>query len=469
MLFHFLRGSRRAVWLQTGLMIAIIALADWRIDAEIPLGFLYLLPMLLAGSALGRWQIAFIAALCTALTEAFDSFAWFPLQAGIPRDVLIFAAFLGAGLFVYEVVRSREVARAAEEQLEFLVESSPAAILVMDSDGRVLLANDAAHRLLALAKGALTGRAIRDYLPSLTKVPALDPSFRTVMQCRGRREDGEAFLADVWFSTYRTSAGARLAAMVVDASEELRSREELGLHQLLVGSRLMVGAVSDEIRNVSGAIAMAHHNLSRAGTLAGNQDFEALGALIAALERISALELRQAAGPPTGVDLASLLEELRIVVEPSLRESGITVRWEIDPAIPVVRGDRQSLMQVFLNLIKNSERAMLNEPVQELRVTARMNQLRVEVRVADTGCGIANPEGLFHPFQADSGPHGARKEARPAGLGLYLSRAFMRSFQGDLHYEAQPHGSSFIADLSPLFPAADATDGRTADLVVRYG
>jgi len=461
MLMRFLRGSARAVRLETGLMIAIIAFADWRIDAEIPLGFLYLLPMLLAGSALRRWQITLVAAICTALTEAFDSFALFPLQTSIPRDVLIFAAFLGAGLFVYEMVRRGEAARSAQEQLEFLVESSPAAILLMDSSGQVLLANDAAHRLLALPRGALAGRAIRDYLPSLTRVPAVDASFRTAMQCRGRREDGEAFLADVWFSTYRTSAGARLAAMVADASDELRSREESSLHQLLLGSRMMVDAVSDEIRNVSGAIAMAHHNLSRNGILTGNQDFEALGMLIGALERISMLQLRAAAAPLCGVDLASLLEELRIVVEPSLRDAGITTRWEIDRAIPVVRGDRQSLMQVFLNLIKNSERAMLKEPVQELRVTARLNQMRVEVRVEDTGCGIANPDRLFHPFQ---------QETPPAGFGLYLSRAFMRSFEGDLRYEPQRHGSHFIADLAPLFPNADVPALRTApDLISRFG
>ena len=78
------------------------------------------------------------------------------------------------------------------------------------------------------------------------------------------------FLADVWFSTYRTSAGPRLAAMVVDTSEDLRNREELSLNQLLAGSRILVGAVSHEIRNVCGAIAMAHANLvAQRGALAG--------------------------------------------------------------------------------------------------------------------------------------------------------------------------------------------------------
>ena len=140
------------------------------------------------------------------------------------------------------------------------------------------------------------------------------------MQCRGRPEDGEVFLADVWFSTYRTSAGSRLAAMVVDGSEDLRSREEFSLHQLMAGSRILVGAVSHEIRNVCGAIAVVHQNLARSGALAQNKDFEALGTLILALEKIAAMESApdRESGRRAWI-CRLLLEELRIIVEPSLR------------------------------------------------------------------------------------------------------------------------------------------------------
>ena len=455
MLSFLLRGSRGAVFLKAAAMIGLIAFIDWRVEKDLPLGFLYLFPMLLVGSVLSRWQIVTVAGCCTFLTEVFDSFQWRP-EAGIPRDILIFAAFAGMGLFIYEIVRSRQVTlqhlnllqnesearRAAEEQLQVLVETSPAAIFTLDSEGRVLLANDAAHRLLALGPGTLPGKSIRDYLPSLVNVPAPDdshPSFRTVMQCRGQRQDGEAFLADIWFSTYRTSVGSRLAAMVVDTSEDLRTREEFSLHQLLAASRILVGAVSHEVRNVCGAIAVVHENLARSGALAQNKDFEALGTLILALEKIAAMDLRQTTNQAASVDLQALLEELRIVVEPSLREKDIELKWAIEPGLPVVWADRQSLMQVFLNLTKNSERALLNQPRRELAVTARVDQQRVVVRFRDTGCGVGEPERLFRPFQ-----HGAQA----TGLGLYLSRAMTRSFRGDLRYEPEPEGSSFIVELS---------------------
>ncbi len=270
------------------------------------------------------------------------------------------------------------------------------------------------------------------------------------MQCRGHRADGGVFLADVWFSTYQTSVGPRLAAMVVDTSEELRSREELSLHQLLAGSRILVGAVSHEIRNVCGAIAVVHQNLARSGALAQSKDFEALGTLILALEKIAAMDLRQMANQAAGVDLQSLIEELRIVVEPALSEAGIDVHWAIEDKLPAVWADRQSLMQVFLNLTKNSERAMNKEGQRELIVTARTERQRVLVQFRDSGCGVANPERLFRPFQ---------QGARATGLGLYLSRAFMRSFQGDLRYEPEPHGSSFIVELSPVLSGEEETYG----------
>jgi signal transduction histidine kinase len=253
----------------------------------------------------------------------------------------------------------------------------------------------------------------------------------------------------MWFSTYRTSQGSRLAAMVVDTSEDLRNREEFSLHQLLAASRILVGAVSHEVRNVCGAIAVVHESLARNSALADNKDFEALGTLILALEKIAALELRQTAYQAARVDLPAVLEELRIVIEPALREEDVAVAWDIQPGLPAVWADRQSLMQVFLNLTKNSQRAMLDQPVRALKITARAEGQRIVVRVQDTGGGVSHPERLFRPFQSG---------AQATGLGVYLSRAFMRSFHGELRYESgqRPGGSggaTFVVELSPVLAA----------------
>jgi two-component system sensor kinase FixL len=447
--------SSRSLLLRAAMLVVLIALADWRIDAEIPLGFLYLLPMLLVGRVLSRWQICIAAAICTGLTEAFNSLKWTP-AVGLPRDILTFAAFCGLGLFVYGVVRSRrassehlrqieaEIAarKDAEEQLKVLIESSPAAIFTTDAKGRFLLVNEAAHKLLAVTTGGLEGTSIHRYLPSLLNLPSAQHegrTFRTVMQCHGTRHNGEVFLADIWFSTYQTSVGARMAAMVVDISEDLRTHEESSLHQLLAGSRILVAAVSHEIRNVCAAIAVVHQNLTRDPSLERNKDFEALGTLIQSLEKIAAMDLHNSSDRATSVDLSSFLEELRIIVTPPLEESGVKLELPIGRDLPQILADRPSLMQVFLNLIKNSERAMNLQPCKEINISVETCEQQVYVRLLDSGSGVRNAAELFKPFQ---------QGAEATGLGLYLSRAFMRSFQGDLRYEPTPSGACFIVELS---------------------
>ena len=269
------------------------------------------------------------------------------------------------------------------------------------------------------------------------------------MQCRGQRHDGEPFLAEVWFSTYLTSAGPRLAAMVVDTSQDLRDREEANLDHLLAGSRILAGAVSHEVRNICAAIAIVHANLARSGALERNQDFDALGTLVLALERIASLDLREATEQPTRVDLQSFFDELRIIVSPGLRDRQIEESWEPTADLPMVWADRQSLMQVFLNLIRNSETAMASQPdkpgqPRRLAFAFHTDPFHVFISVADTGPGVPAPELLFRPFQ---------QQGRHVGLGLYLSRALVRSFKGDLRHQPSPTGATFVIELARVTEA----------------
>lgn len=448
------QDSKKSMLLGSAMVILVIALIDWRAINELPLGFLYLIPMLMVGKILNPWEIALVAALCTFLTEIFDEFVW-SFRTGIPRDVLYFSAFLCAGLFVCEINRSRRTAiehlheierqrdarRDAEDQLKVLVESSPAAIITADSAGCILMANEAAHRMLALQPDTLPGQLIHRYFPSLVNVSRQEATprlFRTMMQSRGQRADGEVFLAEICFSTYRMNGGTRLAAMILDTSEELRTREETSLHQMLAGSRIAAAAVSHEVRNVSGAIAVVHQNLGRSGLLSQNKDFEALGSLLHALERIASVDLRQYTDQTAETDLTSVLDDMRIVVAPALKEAGIEGRWEIPAELPVVWVDQQNLMQVFLNLTTNSIRALADKSEKKLSIAARVSDRCVLVEFSDNAGGVAYPDQLFHPFQ---------RGAQVTGLGLFLSRAFMRACRGELRYKPLPGGTCFIVEM----------------------
>src|SRR5271163_3078146 len=138
MIHRVLQWRPRTIFLFAALLIAGIAITDWKIVFEATLGFLYMFPLVLLGTICAWWQLALLAAFCTFLSEWLDSF---PVDMQIPRNILIFTTLLTAGLLSRAVTKAyrREVdsaaraaqellaRRAAEEQLEFLIQSSAAA------------------------------------------------------------------------------------------------------------------------------------------------------------------------------------------------------------------------------------------------------------------------------------------------------------------------------------------------------
>jgi signal transduction histidine kinase len=348
-------------------------------------------------------------------------------------------SYTGSGLFVTALIRNREL----EEQVKTLVESSPAAILTTDGAGTVLAANHAATALFLIpGSETLKGRNIGRYVPLLGDALTLagrPEGFRTAAQCQGRRNNGEIFLAHLWFSSYLTPEGARLAAIVVDASEEMRDREEQGLRQLLAGNRIAAAAVSHEVRNLCSAISLLCANIRTKHGLTQDEDLQGLTTLAQGLERIASWELQSRVNDSLEeIALQEVLDDLRIVIEPNWTEINGTVTWQLPPTMPVVLAERQGLLQAFLNLALNSHRAVESCPVRELRISVSIDDSMAKVRFQDTGPGIAEPARLFAPFQPG---------ADGSGLGLYVSRAVVRSYGGELRFEPQEGGACFRVEI----------------------
>jgi signal transduction histidine kinase len=313
----------------------------------------------------------------------------------------------------------------------------------VDNEGIIQVCNRAAEELLDVAQGHLLGRSIRAFLPTLAdavEAPVGEHAYRTALNCRGRRATGKSFQASAWFASYPTAEGTRLAAIVTDMSEDLRESRETSLESLLRSTRVLVGSVSHEIRNMCAAIAIVHANLGRLENVRGTEDYSALGTLADGLTRLATIEMTSANDPGFGaIDLASLSDEFRIVIEPALAEASASLVIGGFDGLPSVKGDYHSMLQVMLNLARNSIRAMEDVTERSLSILASEEEGSVLIRFSDSGPGIQQPVNLFQAFQ-----HGADA----VGLGLFISRALVRSSGGDLFHEPTEKGCTMCIRLA---------------------
>ena len=445
--------------------VAALTLCERYLGPHIPLGGFFFLPLFLAAAYVSRWPIFVFAIVVALISEMFGPYPW--ANDGPTRLALTMVAFTGGGLFAGELVRNRRIALAllrktqeestlrldAEQEARALVESSPAAVLTIDPAGKIAMANHAARSLLGFSVDSPEGHVVENYIPLLARLlksKQVVRLTRTMVEANGRRRSGESFYSQVWVSAYDSASGPRLAAILLDVTEQLRDREESGLRQLLSNSKIIAGAVSHELRNLAAAASVLHHNLNNYPGIRQSKDFEALGRVIESVLKLSAADLSDTSEDILeGLDVAAILQELRVIISPRFNESETGLEWEIAEALPNVRANHSGLLQVFLNLAQNSGSVLRGRPEARLRIAAYALAESVVIRFSDNGPGISSAERLFQPFQPG---------ASSTGLGLFVSRAIIRTFGGELHHTQRPGECCFTIEL----PALTAREGRGA-------
>ncbi len=155
------------------------------------------------------------------------------------------------------------------------------------------------------------------------------------------------------------------------------------------------------------------------------------------------------------VQLSTVTNEALEITRPRWRDEplrhGRTIRVEADlPALPRVLGHAPEIREVLTNLIINAVDAMPDGGT--LTVSAAVRDEAVEVRVTDTGIGMAKAvqQRIFEPFFTTKG-------AKGTGLGLAVSYGIMERHGGRIDVRSVPgEGSTFT--LRFPFAPADAAD-----------
>ncbi|MFW5691197.1 MAG: ATP-binding protein [Chloroflexota bacterium] len=146
------------------------------------------------------------------------------------------------------------------------------------------------------------------------------------------------------------------------------------------------------------------------------------------------------------VDLNASLQTIIATGKGLIKDRPITLEVDIERDLPLIRGDRRRLHQVFLNLLSN---AVKFTPQGTIVISARREAEHIHISVADTGVGIAleEQETVFESFrQAEYG----RKTGIGTGLGLPISKHFVEAHGGRIWLESALNKGSTFHVVLPL-------------------
>jgi signal transduction histidine kinase len=118
---------------------------------------------------------------------------------------------------------------------------------------------------------------------------------------------------------------------------------------------------------------------------------------------------------------------------------------DLPPHLPQVRGDREKLQQVLINLVENALK--FTPPAGRITLSAQAQNGMVEVRVTDTGAGIPQ-EHLPYIFERFYKVDRARRDGG-TGLGLAIVKQIVEAHRGETRVESQEGAGSAFAFTVP--------------------
>jgi signal transduction histidine kinase len=227
-----------------------------------------------------------------------------------------------------------------------------------------------------------------------------------------------------------TSAAARRRAARRRAFPA-RSNEKQENHVATLNR--LVEVLSHETRNILSSFATCLALLRRSAQL-DNEDRELVDILQSGARRLNEIAEQFAAfgpRPPLRFEPLDVSAVIHDALERLRRDercsAALEFRVQCDPAVGAIAGDRHFLGKVFWNLFLNAAQAMGDHGSLTVR-TKRLNGA-VEIRVSDSGPGIARPirGKIFHPLFTT--------KTRAAGLGLAIARRIVEEHNGELRLE----------------------------------
>ncbi|UCG12659.1 MAG: response regulator [Deltaproteobacteria bacterium] len=361
--------------------------------------------------------------------------------------------------------RARNLYDLAAEQsrVRTIVSCMADGVVVTTPDLEVVLHNPAATRLLESMPLVNQGGALSDYINDDNLGNALK---RLLANAEGEEECiaqelilGRKHLRALSALVYGPERQVLGTVTVLHDVTSLKELDEMKSN--------FVHHVSHELRAPLSAIKQQHSVIldGLAGELVDKQrellnraqdKIQGLLDMINDLLDVARIESGHGVQQQVPLNLANILQQTVTLMGSKAEEKGLSLELELPEDLPLVQADERSIEEVFTNLISNA--INYTPDGGTVLVSAIPHQEYLEVRVSDTGVGIAEEEisKIFDKFYRVKHPQ--TRQIIGTGLGLSIVKGVTEAHRGSVEVESKPGvGTTFKVSLPTI------SGGKLAD------
>jgi len=338
------------------------------------------------------------------------------------------------------------------------------AVVVCDDSFVIRYANPAAENLLEVGVRALIGQTFFGLFAEKTELERTlrraretqwDYSTQNVRYSRVGRED----LVLSCTVTRIDAPGLSMLAELRPIEQQLRLAREERLIAEQQANQALIRNLAHEIKNPLGGLRGSAQLLERELDRPALHEYTQV--IIKEADRLQALVdrlLTPHKAPRMGpVNIYEVLERVRSLVLAEFPDS-VRIERDFDPSVPQLRGDREQLIQAFLNVVRNAAQSLASgagarpdeatiilrtRVLRQITIMRQRHRLALELQVIDNGPGVPEDirDRIFSPLV--SGREGG------SGLGLSLAQTFVQYHGGVIECDSRP-GHTVFTILLPL-------------------
>jgi two-component system NtrC family sensor kinase len=235
-------------------------------------------------------------------------------------------------------------------------------------------------------------------------------------------------------------------------AEELEARQEQIIHSRKIASLgTLVSGVAHELNNPINNIILSIDSLTGSRKIPAERRLNMLNDILTQAVRASEIvkNLLDFSRSDTAIienlNIVKVLRETIRITENEITVNNINLHLDLDDDLPAVRGNRQALQQVFINLLTNAVHAMPSGGELSVKATSGSDN-KIVITVRDTGIGITEEHLplIFDPFFT------TKEVGQGTGLGLSVSYGIIKKHGGRITVDSTPGKGSTFTIVLPM-------------------